>query len=59
MNKKNKFIMWAIITLIAFTASELANFYNKRMLWVILLFVEAICGSMLGKTWAENRFSKF
>ena len=59
MNKKNKFIMWTVITLIAFTADELANFYNERILWAILLFVEAICGFMLGKTWIENHLSKF
>ena len=59
MNIKNKFIMWLAITLIAFAANELANFYNERMLWMILLFIEAICGFILGKTWAENHLSKF
>ena len=51
--------MWLAITLIAFAANELANFYNERMLWMILLFIEAICGFILGETWAENHLSKF
>lgn len=57
-NYTKKLIFWATATVVALIASEMALYYNERMLWVFLMIVEFIGGFTTGNIWGQRTFNK-